>query len=111
MPVDQWIPERELLGHADQRVVDGNIAMGVILAQNISNNTRALLIWLVPEAPEFIHGKEDSPMYWFQPIAKVRQCTTNNDTHRILEVRLLHLILDVNVKYSIVFRHQFPSLR
>ena len=50
-------------------------------------------------------------MHWLQTIAEVRQRSTDDNTHGVLEVGLLHLLLDVDVEYSIVFWHQCPSLR
>ncbi len=42
-------------------------------------------------------------MHGFQTIAEVRQRSTNDNAHGVLEVGLLHLVLDVDVEYSIVF--------
>jgi len=90
--------------------------MRMILAQDVANNTGALFVRLVPETPQLIHGEEDTAMHGFQTIAKVRQRSTNDNAHGVLEVGLLHLVLDVDVEYSIVFWHlvfwhQCPSLR
>src|SRR5665811_65094 len=33
------------------------------LAQDVANNTGALLVWLVPETPQLIHGEENTAMH------------------------------------------------
>ncbi len=94
LAVHERIAKREVLGHAHQRVVDGRVAVGVVLAQDLADHRRRLLVRPVGLQPELAHGVEDPPVYGFQPVARVGEGTLDDDAHRVVDERLLHLVLD-----------------
>ena len=44
LAVDERVAQREVLGQADQRVVQGQVAVGVVLAHHLADDRRALAI-------------------------------------------------------------------
>src|SRR5438105_3898752 len=41
-----------------------------------------------------MHGKKYAAVHWFEAITDVRECTLDNDRHRIVKIRFLHLFRD-----------------
>ncbi len=46
LAVDERVAHREVLRHADQRVVDGGVAVRVVLTEHLADDLRALLVRL-----------------------------------------------------------------
>jgi hypothetical protein len=43
-----------------------------------------------------VHRVEDTPVDGLQPVADVRQGPPRDDAHRVVDVTLLHLVLDAD---------------
>ena len=56
LAVDQHVAQRERLRHAHDRVVDGGIAVRVILTDDVADDARGFLVGLVPVVAKFAHG-------------------------------------------------------
>ena len=89
--VDEGQAHREVLRHADHRVVDGGVAVGVVLTHDLADRPGRLLVGLVGRDARLVHGVEDAPVDGLQAIAHVRQGARHDDRHGILEEGLLHL--------------------
>ncbi len=94
LPVDQRIPERELLHHPDQRVVDRLVAMRVVLAQHVAYHRRRLLVRPPGHQSQLVHRIQDSPVDRLEPVPHIRQRPGDDDAHRVVDERLLHLLFD-----------------
>ena len=94
LAVDQRRPHREVLSHPHQGVVDRSVAVRVELAEDLADDTSALLVGTVVRHPHLVHRIEDAAMYRLQPITHVRQSAGNDDSHRIGNVGTPHLIFD-----------------
>ncbi len=94
LPVHQGIAEREVLDHADQRVVDRRVAMGVVLAQHLTHHRGALLGSPVRKEPQLVHGVEDPPVHGLEAVAHVGKRPLDDDAHGVVQERLPHLVLD-----------------
>src|SRR5438067_7977899 len=68
--------------------------MRVILTHAIADDTRALLERLVVGVPEFEHRVEDPAVDGLEAVAHVWQRAPDDDRHRIVEIRLPHLVFD-----------------
>ncbi len=62
LAVHQHVAVGEGLRHLHQRVVDGRIAVRMVLTHHVSDNTGALLVGLVACVAEFPHGVESAAM-------------------------------------------------
>ncbi len=94
LPVDQRQPERKILRHAHQRVIDRQIAMRMIFAHDIADDARRFLVRLVGRKAVLIHRVEDAPVHRLQAVAHIGQSAAHDHAHRVIEVAFLHLIFD-----------------
>jgi hypothetical protein len=85
----------EVLRHAHQRVVDRAVAMGVVLAHHVAHGPRRLAVGLVVGVPGLVHREKDAAVHRFQPVAQVGNGAGNDDAHRVVDERGLHLRRDV----------------
>ena len=73
MPVDQWDPHRERLRHADERVVDGAVTVGVQLAHDLADDPGRLHVAAVGAQAHVVHLEQDAAVHRLQAVARVRQ--------------------------------------
>ena len=78
----------------NQGIVDRRVAVRVVLPHRLTDDGRTLAEGTRMPQAEFVHGKEDPPVYRLQPIAHVRQCTAYDDAHRIINERILQFLLN-----------------
>ena len=95
--VDQRHPQGERLGHPDQGVVDGRIAVRVQLAHHLADDAGALDVPAVGAQAHLVHRVEDPALHRLEPVAGVRQGAGVDDRVRVLQERALHLGGDVDV--------------
>ena len=96
LAIDQHVAHREVLGHTHDGVVHRTVAVGVVLTDHVTHHTGGLLVWLVPVVTQLVHRKQHTPMNRLQAIAHVRQRSADDHAHRVIEVRLLQLVLDID---------------
>ncbi len=94
LPVDERVTQRELLGHADHRIVDRRVAVRMVLPQRFSDHPGALLMRLVGGEPHVVHRVQDAAMHRLQAVPDVRERPDDDDAHGVVDVALLHLLLD-----------------
>ena len=73
LPVDERVPQRERLGHPDERVVDRLVAVRVVGPHHVADDLGALLVRPVRLHPGLVHPVEDAPVHGLQPVAHVGQ--------------------------------------
>ena len=69
--VDHWMAETEVLGHTHQGVVDGLVAVRVVLAHDLAGHPGALHGRPVGPGPQVVHPPEDSTVDGLQAVAGV----------------------------------------
>ena len=90
--VHQGIPHGEVLGQADERVVDGAVPVGMVSAQHVADASGRLLEGLVMGQIVLVHGVENPAVHRLEAVAHVRQSTADDDRHGVLYVGFLHLL-------------------
>ncbi len=93
LAVDQHVAQREILRHPDDGVVDGAIAVRVVLTDHIADDTRRLLVGPVPVVVQFVHREQHAPMHGLQAVADIREGTSDDHAHRVIEIRTAHFLL------------------
>ena len=73
LAVDQRHAQGELLRHAHQRVVDGEVTVRMEVAHRVAHDLGRLHVLLVPVEPQPLHGVEDAPVHGLQAVAHVGQ--------------------------------------
>ena len=87
---------RERLRHADQRIVNRRVAVRVELTQHLADDLGALAGGPVVVQPHFVHAVQNAAMHGLQAIADVGQRAAHDHAHRVIEVRALHLVFDID---------------
>ena len=95
MPIDQGHAHVEVLGHPHQGVVDGRIAVGVVLTKYLTDHTGAFPVGPVAGETQLIHGVKDAPVHRLEAIAGIGQGPTHDHAHRILQIGARHLVAQI----------------
>ena len=88
LPFHQRIARGEILREPHQRIVHRDIAVRVILADHVADDTGALLESGGRIEAQLVHGVDQPSMHRLQPVAHVRQRTRHDGGERIGEVAL-----------------------
>ncbi len=96
LPVDQRVAHREVLGEPDEGVVQGDVAVRVVLAHHLADDGRALAEGAGGGQPHLPHRVQDPAVDGLQAVADVGQRAGDDDAHRVVEVRDAHLVLDAD---------------
>ncbi len=94
LPIDERIAQREVLHHAHERVVHAAVAVRVVLAEHVTHHRRGLLVRATRQQTELVHRVQHAAMHGLEAIAHVRQGTGDDDAHRVVDERLLDLLVD-----------------
>src|SRR5581483_7981073 len=95
LPVDERVAHREGLREADERVVDGGVAVRVVVAHHGADDARALLVRPVRLHAVLVHAVEDVPVHRLEAVAHVRQRARDDHRHRVVEEARAHLLLEL----------------
>ena len=94
LTVDERVAHRKVLSETDHRVVDGRVAMGVVLAEHVADDGCALAVTGRRQEPLLVRAIENSSMDRLEPVAHIGDRAPDDDAHRVVEVRDPHLVLD-----------------
>jgi len=97
LAVHQRAAHGEVLLHADDGVIDGHVAVGMVLADHVADDAGALLVRLRVGVAQLVHGVEDAPVDRLEAVAGVGERAADDDRHGVVEVRLLDFVLDVDL--------------
>ena len=97
LPVDELVAHVPILPHAHQSPVYGTVAMGMVFAQDLANDTRAFLVRFVARVANARHSVENTAVDGLEAITHVGQRPCHDDRHGIVDVRGLHLLFNVDL--------------
>ena len=95
LAVDQGRAQVEVLRHAHEGVVDGLVAVGVVVAHHLADDLGRLLVGPARLQAHLLHAVEHAPVGGLQAVADVGQGAADDDGHGVGHVRLLHLVGEV----------------
>ncbi len=110
LAVHQLVAHGEILGHAGHGFVNRLVAMGVVLAQHFAHDAGGLLVGRIGTHTHVVHGVQDPAVDRLQPIASIRQGASYDHAHGIIQVRLLHLTVNINFLNQANFHYLPPPL-
>jgi hypothetical protein len=96
LAVDERVAHREVLGEPDEGVVQGDVAVRVVLAHDLADDRGALAVRAGRAQPHLAHRVEDPAVDRLQAVADVRQRARHDHAHRVVEVAHPHLVLDAD---------------
>src|SRR5690606_40965668 len=84
LPVDQRIPHREILRQANHGIVYGGVAVRVVLAGHLPDDTRTLAVGAVRPDAHVVHPVQYAPVSGFQAIKRDWQRATDREAPRVM---------------------------
>ena len=98
LAVDQDVAHVEVLREPDERVVGRRVAVRVVVADDLADDLRALAVRPVGRQAHLPHRVKHAPVRRLQTVTHVRQRPPDDHAHRVIHVRALHLVFDVDGK-------------
>ncbi len=95
LPGDQQVAHVPPLRHPGQRGIDRVVAVRVIPLHRLADDPRALARRSAGRQPQVEHRHQDPPLRRLQAVADVGQRPADDHRHRVIEVALLELLLDL----------------
>ena len=93
LPINQRVAQAEILGHAHHGIIDRGVAVGMVLAQHLTDDTGAFLVRLGVIQPQVVvYGIEDAAVYGLQAIAHIGQRARHDHAHGVIEIGALHFV-------------------
>ena len=72
------------------------VAVRVVLADDVADDARGLLVGLVVVVAELAHGEQHAAVHGLQAVAHVGQRAPDDDAHGIVEIGLPHLVFEID---------------
>ncbi len=95
LPVDERVAHVEVLRHADERVVDGRVAVGMEVAHHLADDLGALAVRPCRTEAHQPHAVQHAAVRGLEAVAGVGQRSSNDYAHGVIHVRPLHFVFDV----------------
>ena len=95
--VHQHRPHHPVLGEADQRGIQAFAAVRVVVPAGVAGDLRALDPPAARAEVQVVHRDQNPPLRGFQSVPRIRKRPADDDRHRIGEIAVSHLILDVEL--------------
>ena len=93
--IDQRVAEDPGLGEAHQCIVDGSIAMRVVVPQHLADDLGALVVGPVVQQTDAQHRIKNAPLDRLETVPRIGQGARNNHRHRVIDVGRLHDVGDI----------------
>ena len=93
--VDEGVAHDPVLGEAHESVVNGGVAVGVVVFKNLADDAGAFIEGAVVEQSLAKHRVEDAALDGLEAVAGVGEGAGHDHGHRILDVGRLHDVGDV----------------
>ena len=90
MAGDERDSHAEGLGHADEGVVDGVLAVWVVFAEDITHYARGFFVGFVPVVAGFVHGVEDAAVHRFEAVTDIGEGAADDDAHGVVQIGAFH---------------------
>ena len=96
LAVYQHIAHGEVLRHAHNGVVYGDVAVRVVFTNHIADNTRRFFIRPVPVVVQFVHGVQYAPVHRLEAVAHIGQGAPHNHAHGVIQIGAAHFLFKRN---------------
>ena len=105
LAVHQRITHVPVLSQADHGEIYGGIAVGMVFAQYVTDDSCRFLIGFVRVVAQFVHSEQNTAMNRLHSVSYIGQGAGYNHRHRIVYVGGPHLLFDVYRNNSLIFKH------
>ena len=93
---DQRGTHGERLCKADERIINRGIAVRVIFTHDFTDDSRRFDGRMTFGKPQLLHSVKNSAVDRLETVADIRDGASDIDTQRILQIRSMHNILNMN---------------
>ncbi len=90
LAVHQRVAQRKVLRHAHDGVVHRGVAVRMVFTDHVADDTRRLLVGLVPVVGQLVHGEQHAAVHRLQAVAHIRQRAPDDDAHGVVQIGLAH---------------------
>ena len=90
------------LTHTHQCTVDRRVAVRVILTQHLTYDAGTFLVRVRTCVSDAQHSVKNAAMYGLESVTNIRQGTSDNHRHTIVDVRGFHLLFNVNLQNPVL---------
>ena len=111
LSLDRWVAHREVLREPREGVVDRHVAVRVVLPHHVADDRRRLAERAVAAKAHLVHRPEDPPLHRLQAVAHIREGARDDDGHRVIEVGLPHLGLELDTDDALVVLGSLDHVR
>ena len=78
--------------------------MRVVFTHDVADDTGGLSMGFVRGDPQTVHSKKYSSVYRLKSVPDIRKGSAHDDAHGVIDVGVLHLIVDLVLYHSLVFQ-------
>jgi hypothetical protein len=82
--IDEALGHCEGLRHAHERVVDGLVAVRMVLTEHVADNARALAKRPARAEAQVVHCEQDAPVHGLKPVSNVWKGASDDDGEGVL---------------------------
>ena len=93
---DEGITLVPVLGKSRHGVIDAGVAVGVELAQHLTDNPGGFLGLSGIVQAEAVHSEKHAPLHGLESVPDIGEGAGHDDGHRIVDVRGTHLVVDLD---------------
>ena len=94
LAVHQRVALGEVLGEADEGVVDRLVAVRMEVAHHAADDVGALAVRPVGLQPRLVHREEHAPVHRLEAVAHIGERAADDHAYGVIEVRRPHLLLE-----------------
>lgn len=95
LAVDERVSHRPRLRHTHQRVVDGGIAVRMVLAHDFADDACALGVAAVGAVAAVVHRVDHAAVHRLHAVSHVRKGTIDDDGHGVRQIGFAHFLLQI----------------
>ena len=96
LPVDHRVPHGPRLGETHEGVVDRRVTVRVVVTHRVGDRLGRLHVTTLGPVAVVPHRVQDATVHGLEPVPHIRECSPDDDAHRVVDVASLHLGLDVD---------------
>ena len=96
LPVDHRVPHGPRLGETHEGVVDRRVTVRVVVTHRVGDRLGRLHVTTLGPVAVVPHRVQDATVHRLEPVPNIRECSPDDDAHRVVDVASLHLGLDVD---------------
>ena len=99
------------LRHTNESSIDTAISVWVVLTHYLTDDTCGFLSRFIAGVSQLIHSEEHTAVNRLEAVTHIWQSTCHDDTHRIVDVRGSHFLVNLHRNNSVVVNHLFLSFK